>query len=136
MATASIVYKGELRNLATHLASGVQIISDAPVDNHGKGEAFSPTDLTATSLGLCMMTIMGIYAQKNNIDLKDSTISISKIMSKELPRRIVEIGVELHIKTTNILTEDQKKALENAAHTCPVALSLHPEIKQNVIFSW
>lgn len=136
MATANIVYKGELRNLATHLASGVQIISDAPVDNHGKGEAFSPTDLTATSLGLCMMTIMGIYAQKNNIDLNDSTISISKIMSKELPRRIVEIGVELHIKTTNILTEDQKKALENAAHTCPVALSLHPEIKQNVIFSW
>lgn len=136
MATANIVYKGELRNLATHLASGVQIISDAPVDNHGKGEAFSPTDLTATSLGLCMMTIMGIYAQKNNIDLKDSTISISKIMSKELPRRIVEIGVELHIKTTNILTEDQKKALENAAHTCPVALSLHPEIKQNIIFSW
>lgn len=136
MATALITYKGDLRNIAIHNNSGVEITSDAPVDNHGKGEAFSPTDLTATSLGLCMMTIMGIYAKKNNLDLLNSTLAVTKIMSTDLPRRIVQINVDINIKTTNNLTEEVKSTLVNAAHTCPVALSLHPDIKQLVTFNW
>jgi putative redox protein len=135
MATSKIVYLGELRTTAQHVASQKEIITDAPVDNHGKGEAFSPTDLTATSLGNCIMTIMGIYAQNHGVDLVGTELFVTKFMSKEPPRKISEIHVRIEFVNKDI-PENNKKALQNAAHTCPVALSLHPDIKQIVEFVW
>ncbi len=132
--TAEIVYTGELRTNATHLKSNIQIITDAPTDNQGKGEAFSPSDLVATALGSCMMTIMGIYAQRENIDLKNTKINITKIMTTKLPRKIAEIVVEIHFPKDLTLSEKHQISLKNAAHTCPVALSLSADIKQTVSF--
>lgn len=134
MKTSKIVYNGNLRTEATHLRSGKVIITDAPVDNNGKGEAFSPTDLLATSLGSCMLTIMGMVAGRNNINIDGTTIEISKIMGTD-PRRVIEIVVEFTMNGTAYSNED-KKLLENAAHTCPVAKSLHPDLKQTVIFNY
>jgi putative redox protein len=132
--TSSIIYLGELRTSATHLKSGSAVITDAPVDNHGKGEAFSPTDLAATSLGSCMITIMGIAASKNDMNIDGCTARITKIMG-ENPRRIVEIVVDLHIPDRG-LSDQQKRLLENAGRNCPVAKSLHPDINQNISFSY
>lgn len=134
MKTSKIVYNGDLRTEATHLRSGKVIITDAPVDNNGKGEAFSPTDLLATSLGSCMLTIMGMVAGRNNINIDGTTIEITKIMGTD-PRRVIEIIVEFTMNGTTYSNED-KKLLENAAHTCPVAKSLHPDLKQTVIFNY
>ncbi len=136
MATSKITYLGDLRTAATHLHSNTDIITDAPIDNNGKGEAFSPTDLVATALGSCMMTIMGIFAKNHNIDLKGSEIEITKIMTSELPRRIDKIIVNFNMQSATVLSETDKKKLEKAAHTCPVALSLKVEIKQEIIFNW
>lgn len=137
MATAKIVYQGDLRTSATHLLSGTEILTDAPVDNQGKGGAFSPTDLTATSLGTCIITTMGIFAKKESIDLKleGTELEITKIMSKELPRKITEIKVKIIFKSKSY-SDEQKKLLEKIAHSCPVAISLHPEIKQDIEFVW
>lgn len=132
MATSKIVYLGELRTNAEHIASGNTIITDAPTDNHGKGEAFSPTDLAATSLALCMITVLGIYAQKNSINMKDTHAEVTKIMSSDGPRRIVGVDVKLTIVTTELMDDKQRLILERVARTCPVSLSLHPDIRQNI----
>lgn len=136
MATSKISYLGGLRTSAEHLASGEKITTDAPIDNNGKGEAFSPTDLAATSLGSCAMTIMGIVAEREAIQLEGSTVEVTKIMSTDSPRRIVKIEVHFTLHTPEPLTEVQQKKLENAAHTCPVAHSLHPAIEQVFQFTW
>ncbi len=136
MATSNVIYLNELRTNATHIASGNQIVTDAPKDNHGKGEAFSPTDLAATSLGACMLTVMGIYAQNNNIDMTHTRAEVTKIMNTEGPRRIVGIDVNVHFVTTEPLTEKLQNIFINIADTCPVAKSLHPEILQNIVFEF
>lgn len=132
MATSEIIYKGELRTNATHLQSGKQIITDAPIDNHGKGEAFSPTDLLATSLGCCMLTVMGIVAKRHSINMNETKVEIVKIMADN-PRRVSEIHVEMHFPKNNY-TQKEKDLLEHTALTCPVAKSLHPDIKQKTRF--
>ena len=133
MATSNITYVGDLRTVCIHLQSGTQILTDAPTDNHGKGEAFSPTDLVATALGSCMVSIMGIKSKDLNVDLKDSTVSITKIMQSE-PRKIAKIEVILDM---SIETSEKNKAiLERAAMTGPVLLSLHPDIEKDVVFNW
>ena len=116
-----------------HLKSGISIITDAPVDNNGKGEAFSPTDLVATALGSCMLTIMGIVAKKDNINIDDTTVEVAKTMS-ESPRRIDEIRVSFIFH--NILDEGQRKKLERAARTCPVSASLHDDVKETIEFNY
>lgn len=136
MPTSTIVYLGDLRTQATHLQSGESIITDAPVDNNGKGEAFSPTDLAATSLGSCAMTIMGIVAKREGLDLSGSAITITKIMSAEAPRRIARIVVDFKMKTSETLPDEVKAKYVRAAHTCPVSLSLHPDIEQVFNFEW
>lgn len=134
MNTSELVYQGELRTLATHVYSGTQIFTDAPLDNHGKAEGFSPTDLVATALGCCMMTIMGIEANKEQIRLEGTAIAIRKIMAAN-PRRISGVEVTFSIPA-GTLTEEQKKVLENAALNCPVAKSIHPGIRQDVVFNY
>jgi putative redox protein len=134
MKISTIEYLGGLRNTSTHLRSGQVIITDAPPDNNGKGEAFSPTDLMSTSLGCCMLTIMGIVAERHQLDITGTKVDITKIMAAN-PRRVAEIVVEMTLPGNNF-SEKDRRLLENAAHTCPVALSLHPDLKQTVIFNW
>ena len=133
MATIETVYQGTLRTQATHVQSGTAILTDAPVDNQGKGEAFSPTDLLAAALGSCMLTIMGIAAREHQINIDHTTCSITKIMAAN-PRRIGEIVINL--KFPEVYTDKQQKILERAALTCPVHLSLHPDVKKTVSFGW
>jgi len=133
--TSQIIYKGALRTEATHLQSNTIIETDAPTDNQGKGERFSPTDLMATSLGNCMVTIMGIKARDMGIDLTNTKIDITKIMKAE-PRRVGGIKVAFHFPETLQLDDKQKTILENAARTCPVAKSIHPDIEQDISFNW
>ena len=132
MNTSEIIYKGELRTTAVHLKSGQQIVTDAPTDNNGKGEAFSPTDLMATSLGCCMLTVMGIVAKRHNIDMEGTKVEILKVMA-ENPRRVSEVHVEMHFPKNNYSQKD-KDLLEHTALACPVAKSLHPDIKQKTRF--
>ncbi len=132
--TSTVIYQGDLRNTATHLQSGIQIITDAPTDNQGRGEAFSPTDLCATSLAACMMTIMGISARNRGLDLSGTVAEVRKIMAAD-PRRISRIEITLRMPERNF-SETERKVLETAARTCPVALSLHPDIKQDIQFIW
>ncbi len=134
MKTSKITYLGNLRTDAIHLKSGNTIITDAPTDNNGKGEAFSPTDLLSTSLGACMLTIMGIVAQRHNINIEGTTVDITKIMESN-PRRVSEIIVEFTMPKNNY-TVKEKELLENAARTCPVAKSLSSELKQTVFFNY
>ncbi len=133
--TTSILYNGALRCTATHMQSSTIIESDAPSDNKGKGERFSPTDLTATSLGLCLITTIGIKAIDMGINIDDSQVEVTKIMSTEPPRRIAKIDVKVYFKTTALSEKDQQ-ILENTGNTCPVARSLHPDIIQNIIYIW
>lgn len=132
--TANIIYLGELRTESEHVRSGQKVISDAPVDNRGKGEAFSPTDMVATSLGTCMITTMGIRAMDNGIGVKDIRADVTKVMATD-PRRIAEIRIDLSISIEND-NPAARKILEDAAINCPVAKSVHPEIKQEVRFSY
>jgi uncharacterized OsmC-like protein len=132
MATSKIIYSGELRTNAVHISSSNSIVTDAPLDNYGRGEAFSPTDLAATSLASCMLTVLGIYAQNNGINMIDSHAEVTKLMSTEGPRKILGIDVDLEIVTKEILDDKQKTILERVARTCPVSLSLHPDLKQNI----
>ena len=134
MATSEIKYLGNLRTEATHIQSGTTIITDAPVDNKGKGEAFSPTNLLATSLGVCMITVMGIKAQEYQLNIDGTTCSITKIMAPN-PRRVVEIQAILKFPKNNF-SDDDRKMLEHIALTCPVYLSLHPDIKKDIVFNW
>lgn len=128
--TAHITYLGDLRTKAIHLRSGIEIITDAPVDNQGKGEAFSPTDLAATALGSCMVTIMGIAARTHNFNIDGTTLRITKIMTSS-PRRIGEVLIEIDFPPIEY-NRKIKNILQRCADTCPVALSLHPELKQTV----
>ena len=132
MNTSEIIYNGGLRTKAIHLKSGKEIITDAPIDNNGKGEAFSPTDLLATSLGSCMLTVMGIVAKRHEINMDGTKVEIQKIMA-ENPRRVAEILVAIKFPINNYSAKD-KTLLENTALTCPVAKSLHPDIKQKTRF--
>lgn len=136
MPTARIVYTGDLRTEATHLQSGTLILTDAPTDNHGKGEKFSPTDLTATSLGTCIITTMGIRLRAEGLDFTGTELSVTKTMTAQPPRRIARVEVELQMRTNVQLTDEQRRKCEEIAHTCPVALSLHPEVEQVVTFRW
>jgi putative redox protein len=136
MKTSKITYLGQLSTSAVHLKSSKEIITDAPTDNNGKGQAFSPTDLAATSLGSCAMTIIGIAAEKEGHEFKNSEIEITKIMSSEAPRKIQKIIVEFSLLCMPALDENQKNRYQRLAHTCPVALSLHPDIEQEMIFNW
>ena len=132
MNTSEIIYKGELRTNAVHVKSGQQIITDAPIDNNGKGEAFSPTDLLATSLGCCMLTVMGIVAKRHNINMDGTKVEVLKVMA-ENPRRVAEVHVDMQFPKSNY-TQQEKDLLERTALTCPVAKSLHPDIKQKTRF--
>ena len=134
MTKMKTVYLGNLRTEAEHLQSGNKIITDAPLDNNGKGEAFSPTDLLATSLGSCMLTIMGISANSYGFSIDGTTVEIEKIMGTN-PRRVVEIVVTLNFPK-NDYTPQQKRLIEASAKTCPVANSLHPDIKKTITFNY
>ncbi len=135
MATSKVTYLGGLRTTSTHLQSGNEIITDAPVDNQGKGEAFSPTDLLATSFANCMITIMGIAANTHDIDMDGTTAEVTKIMEPS-PRRVTEIKVVLNFPKKETYSDKQKKILENAGLNCPVHYSLHPDIIRNIDFGW
>lgn len=133
MSTSKVTYLGELRTSSTHLQSGSIIISDAPLDNNGKGEAFSPTDTVANGLASCMFTVMGIKAREMNLDFSGSTAEVTKVMAAE-PRRISEIHVTF---TMNLEADEKTKTiLERTALTCPVHFSLHPDIKRVILFNW
>lgn len=133
MPTSKVTYLGNLRTSSLHLNSGSEIISDAPIDNNGKGEAFSPTDTVANGLATCMFTVMGIKARDMEIDLSNSEAEVTKIMATE-PRRISEIHIVFNM---NIAVDDKTKTiLERTAMTCPVHYSLHPDIKKEITFNW
>ncbi|CAN5866361.1 OsmC family protein [soil metagenome] len=134
MKIANITYAGGLRTEATHVRSGKIILTDAPPDNNGKGEAFSPTDLMAASLGSCMLTVMGIVAERHQLDITGTQVGITKIMDAN-PRRVVEIKVDMTFPKREFSDKD-KQLLENTALTCPVAKSLHPDLLQSVTFTW
>tara|TARA_Y100001970_G_C13947712_1_gene706581 strand:+ start:401 stop:805 length:405 start_codon:yes stop_codon:yes gene_type:complete len=131
MSIVNIIYKNNLRTEAEHIVSGEKIITDAPIDNNGKGEAFSPTDLIATALGSCIITIMGIVAQKHGIDLSETNASVKKEMSSN-PRRISEVIIDINMDK-NIEKKD-RKLLERAALACPVHKSLHPDLIKKIQF--
>lgn len=131
--TSKILYLGGLRTLSTHMASSAEMLTDAPLDNHGKGEAFSPTDTVANALATCMLTVMGIKAEQHQWEMKGTEAVVTKIMQAE-PRRIGEIIVEMHIKGN--FNQKQQTILEKIALHCPVMLSLHPVIKKTVHFHW
>jgi len=133
--TSTIRYDGNLRTIATHLQSGTVIETDAPLDNQGKAERFSPSDLVATALGSCMLTIMGIKARDMNIDLVDTKIEVQKIMKSD-PRRIGGIHLTFSFPEALDLGEKERTILERAAHTCPVIHSIHPDIEVKVAFNW
>jgi len=130
----TVIYEGNLRNRAEHLKSGNTLITDAPLDNHGKGEAFSPTDLLCTSLASCMITLMGITAESKGIKLGNVKADVEKVMYSE-PRRVGEIHIALNVQDNNY-SEREKTILQNAAISCPVAKSLNPEIKQIISFDY
>ena len=134
MVKIDIRYDGELRCAATHGPSGQILQTDAPVDNHGRGESFSPTDLVATALGSCMATIMGIVAGRHQLDLRGMEIEVAKVMSADTPRRIAKL--ETTIKVPLPPDHPQRVLLENAALTCPVHKSLHPDMEKPVDFRW
>ncbi len=133
--TSTVIYEGDLRTVATHLNSGSVIETDAPLDNQGKAQRFSPSDLVATALGSCMTTIMGIKARDLKVDLKGMKIEIEKIMKAD-PRRIGGINLTFHFPETLQLDEKQRTILERAAHTCPVIYSIHPDIEVKAAFNW
>ena len=133
--TSTVVYEGNLRTVCTHVKSGSVIETDAPLDNQGLAERFSPTDMVATALGTCMLTIMGIKAREMNVDIKGIKIEVEKIMKAD-PRRIGGINLTFHFPDTLQVEEKQKTILERAAHTCPVMYSIHPDIEVNVTFNW
>jgi uncharacterized OsmC-like protein len=131
--TSKLIYLGDLRTECTHIQSGNSFITDAPLDNNGKGEAFSPTDTVATGLASCMMTVMGIKARDMGVDMIGTSASVNKIMASD-PRRISRIEVTLNFP----FKTDQKirTILERTANTCPVHYSLHPDIEQEITFNW
>lgn len=133
--TSQIIYKGDLRCEATHLQSGTEIETDAPTDNQGKGERFSPTDLVAAALGTCMITTMGIKARNMNIPLEGTRLEITKIMASD-PRRIGKIIVHMYFPDTLKPDDKTREILERTARTCPVERTLHPDVELDMQFYW
>lgn len=129
-----LVYEGELRCNATHGPSGVKVSTDAPVDNCGKGESFSPTDLVATALGACVMTILGIVSDRHQLNLNGTKVRVEKHMVADPVRRIGRLPVVIEMSAA--VDDDMRKRLENSAATCPVMQSLHPEIDKSISFLW
>lgn len=134
MPTIRSEYLGDLRVASVHVASGTKLVTDAPVDNNGKGESFSPTDLCATALASCAMTIIGLYGRMHDVDVTGTTMEITKTMSAN-PRRIGKLEVIFNMPDREY-TEKQKTMIERATRTCPVHLSLHPDIEQVFTFNW
>ena len=134
MVKIDIRYEGGLRCAATHGPSGQTLQTDAPIDNHGRGESFSPTDLVATALGACMATIMGIAAERHQLDLSGMQIEVTKVMSADLPRRIAKLATTIKVPLPP--EHPQRALLENAALTCPVHKSLSAEMEKPVDFEW
>jgi len=134
MVSMKVQYNDDLRCTATHIKSGNQVITDAPTDNNGKGEAFSPTDLLCTSLSTCMMTLMGIAANSKEIQLGQIDADIEKIMGSD-PRRVSGINIQFRIQSLGY-TDREKDILKNAALTCPVAKSIHPDIALGIDFQF
>lgn len=134
MVSIQLEYQGDLHCKATHGPSGVELATDAPKDNQGRGESFSPTDLVATALGSCMLTIIGIAARTQNIDISGATASVEKEMTAAPPRRIECLTVRIRIPHAPSATDREK--LERAAHTCPVHRSLHPDVQIPIEFTW
>ena len=133
--TSRVIYQGDLRTLATHIQSDSSIETDAPIDNNGKGERFSPTDLVATALASCMLTIIGIAARTHGFDIEGTVCSVEKIMASN-PRRIAEIKVQMEFPKEQSYDEKTQAIIERAALTCPVFESLHPELQKTVTFLW
>lgn len=133
--TSTVIYDENLRTVCEHLRSGTTIETDAPVDNNGKGERFSPSDLVATALASCMLTIMGMRAQEMQVNLKGVKIEVEKIMKSD-PRRIGGINLTFHFPESIMLNERQQTILQRAADTCPVRYSIHPDIELNVRYNW
>lgn len=134
MVEINITYEGDLHCKAVHGPSGVTIETDAPLDNQGRGESFSPTDLLATSLGVCNLTLMGIYARGHDINIEGTKVRVEKHMTKEPPRRVERLVVEIDLPSG--IPADKRKALEHAALTCPVSLSLNPNITVDTTFKY
>ncbi len=132
--TSTVTYLGELRTEATHLYSGTQILTDAPLDNRGLAQAFSPTDLVATALASCMISLMGIKARDNDWNITGAKAEIIKEMASD-PRRIAAVRIQVYMPA-GPFDEKVRKILENVALTCPVAKSLHPDIEQDITFHW
>ena len=129
------VYKGNLRTEITHTQSGTKITTDAPTDNHGKGESFSPTDLFASSLGSCMLTIMGITAQAHGFNIDGTTMTTEKVMAAN-PRRVAEIIIDFKFPEGSNYSDKEKRLIEAAAKSCPVGNSLSAELKKTINFNW
>ncbi|MDD8018177.1 MAG: OsmC family protein [Bacteroidota bacterium] len=134
MVPISVVYQGQLRCQATHDNSGIQFITDAPKDNQGRGESFSPTDLVATALGSCIITTMGIRARNDNVSLDGTTIAVEKHMSTDSPRRIAKIVV--HLVMCQGISKEYRRIIEQIGHACPVARSLHPDVALEIQFRY
>jgi len=134
MVQINVSYDGQLRCTATHGPSGNTLITDAPADNMGKGESFSPTDLVATALATCVLTTMGIVAQRHNLDMAGATASVTKEMVTTPIRRIGRLA--LSVRVPRKLSPDDQQRLENAAHTCPVHKSLSPDVEKPISFTW
>lgn len=131
--TSKVEYLGNLRTESTHIKSNNSFITDAPTDNNGKGEAFSPTDTVATGLASCMLTVMGIKARDMGVDMSGTTAEVTKTMASN-PRRISKIEVAINF---SFETDDKtRKILEHTANTCPVHYSLHPDIEKDITFNW
>lgn len=136
MPTIQINYLGSLRTDCQHLQSGTHINTDAPTDNQGRGEAFSPTDLVANALGTCIITTMAIVARRDGIELTGSSLAVTKVMTTEPPRRIARINIAMTLAASPAPDEATRTKLERIAHTCPVAISLHPDVVQEVMIVW
>lgn len=132
--TAEIVYQGELRNELTHTLSGTKIFTDAPPDNKGRGESFSPTDLVSAATGACALTIMGIAARTHGFNVDGTKVKVTKIMASN-PRKIAELHIDFNFPQNNY-SEKEKEIIEHAAWNCPVMLSIHPEIKKEIMFNY
>lgn len=131
--TSKVVYNGSLHTDATHLASGTTIVTDAPVDNGGKGSAFSPTDLVATALSSCMLTIIGIASETHGFSIVGTTCEVEKVMAAN-PRRISAINMKMYVKGQETYTDKERAIIENAAKTCPVWFSLNADMEKNIEF--
>jgi len=134
MVAIQVEYQGDLHCKAVHGPSATELNTDAPKDNQGRGESFSPTDLVATALGTCMLTVMGIMSRTLQIDIAGATATVEKEMTATAPRMIKSLAVKVHIPPA--ITPDNQQKLIRAAHTCPVHKSLHPDIHTPIDFTW